>query len=121
VERTLRQLRGAAGFTAIPLPASILDFANVLAFSKQGGVLLVQAIDHTEALTELGRVVDSRGLRDWLAAGGKYEVWAWEPRRRAARGDRDVYRRPICAEDLSGSRHWGPKGDHHAANEDNRA
>jgi hypothetical protein len=91
--RTLTALRRsgyAAGvverFVAPPgrpgFRVDLFSVADIIAVRPGQGFLLVQATSASNAASRLrkARQLADRGLRAWLAAGGRFEIWGWSRR-----------------------------------------
>lgn len=111
--RSLAELR-ALGYTAevtekwnphAMLRHDLFGFIDILAI-RPDEIFGVQATGRS-ASTRLKKARGCPALREWLRAGGRFEVWSWAMR--GKRGKRKTYtlsRRPITLEDLE--EEWTP-------------
>ena len=70
---------------------------------RPGCILGIQVTSGNNHAARVNKSVELKTLRDWLLAGGKYEVWSWA--KRGKRGKRKLWtlrRQELTLNDLRG-------------------
>jgi hypothetical protein len=109
-QRTLKEAR-SLGFTAAVVERwnqyarvrqDLFGCIDIVALHEGVGILGIQATSGTNHAARRVKAAAVPALRDWLCAGGRFEIWSW--RLKGAAGKRKMYelrREELTLDDLT--------------------